>query len=110
MQAKINKVKATVSQKLKKLKIKFDFSDMEILNEDETVKVLGCKVSTDKLTACIIPNFRKNRVEFLLLNENMIEHLVSEGMSDDEIMKNGKVWTHITSTKSFIDIMSYCNE
>ena len=110
MQAKINKVKATVSQKLKKLKIKFDFSDMEILNEDENVKVLGCKVSTDKLTACIIPNFRKNRVEFLLLNENMIEHLVLEGMSDDEIMKNGKVWIHITSTKNFIDIMSYCNE
>lgn len=110
MQAKINKVKDTVSKKLDKLEIPFSFSDMEIFNQDSTVKVNGYKVTTDKVTACIIPNFRKSKVEFLILNENMIAHLVSEGMSDDQIMENGKVWTHITTTKNFIDLLAYCNE
>jgi len=102
MQTKINKIKEQVSNKLNESNINFSVEDLPITSADEQNKLNGFKFETAQLTACIVPNFNKNRPEFLILNENLIQHLVSEGFDDDFINENGKIWLHLETVDNFI--------
>jgi len=62
------------------------------------------------LSSVIAWNFKSRKVEFLALNENLIQHLVSEGMSDEQIMEQGKVWIHIKTLASYKKFLTLCVE
>jgi hypothetical protein len=58
------------------------------------------------LSSVIAWNFNSRKVEFLALNENLIQHLVSEGMTDEQIMEQGKVWIHIKNLTTYKKLLA----
>jgi len=109
MQTKINKIKDQVVNKLNKLNIEFYVEDMEMKRENSLEKVFGYRIVSSQLFGCIIPNFNKKRTEFLIFNEKLTQHLISEGHTDEEIQKNGKIWLHILKQGDFIKIFEEAN-
>ena len=104
MQTKINKTRDQVINKLNKLNVEFHVEDMEIEREDLSDKLTGYKVVSSNLMGCIIPNFNNKKTEFLVFNEKLVQHLISEGHTDEYIEKNGKIWMHILNQKDFVKI------
>ena len=104
MQTKINKVRDQVISKLNKLGIEFSVEDMEIEKEDFSAKLTGYKIVANNLLGCIVPNFKNKRAEFLIFNENMTRHLISEGHDDDYIEQHGKIWTHLLKQEHFVEM------
>lgn len=100
MQTKLDNVKEKVEQFLNKKKIKFSVSPCPVEGVDGQ-KHTGYNFETDNILGSVIPNYNTNRVEFILLNQNMVNHLVEEGYSDKEISESGKVWIHIEKLSSF---------
>ena len=97
-----NQVEKTLSQK----NLRFESAPLEIESETEDEKIIGYTIKTSQISASIIPNFRNRKVEFLVLNEKMIEHLLQEGFSDEEIMANGRVWFHLKNKSDLLKIIS----
>lgn len=106
MQSKINKIRDSVSKKLNKFSVEFVMSDIEVESEDKKQTVNGCRVVSNEISGCIVPNFNTLRPEFLILNQNMIDHLISEGFSDEEIIKTGKVWVHLKKADDFVKMFA----
>ena len=86
--------------------MRFESAPLEIESETEDEKIIGYTIKTSQISASIIPNFRNRKVEFLILNEKMIDHLVQEGFSDEEIMANGRVWFHLKNKSDLLKIIS----
>jgi len=103
MQKKINQVKDSVSEKLSKLGIPFEITESEIENDSNTEKFVAYNFITENVCGCVMPNFNSRKPEFLVLNQNMIEHLESEGLSEEEITENGKIWLHFSRLENFVD-------
>lgn len=101
MQTKLNKTRDTIVQFLNDNKIDFEISDCPVDSEDEAQHHNGYNLETPNVLASIIPNYNNNKVEFLVLNQNLMMHLVSEGFSDSEISNKGKIWTHIKTLSEF---------
>ena len=104
MQAKINKTKDQVVNKLNKLNIEFHVEGMDIEREDLSEKLIGYRVVSLNLMGCIIPNFASKRPEFLIFNEKLVQHLISEGHTDEYIENNGKIWLHLLEQKHFVEV------
>jgi hypothetical protein len=106
LQSQLITVKNEVEETLSKKNLRFTSGPVEIENETEDEKIIGYSIKTSQISASIVPNFRNRKVEFLLLNEKMIEHLMQEGFSDEEIMANGRVWFHLKKKSDFLKLVS----
>ena len=104
MQTKINKVRDQVVDKLNELGIEFSVEDMEIEKADLSAKLIGYKIVATNLMGCIIPNFHKKRPEYLIFNDKLVSHLMSEGHDDAYIEKHGKIWRHLFRQSDFVEI------
>jgi hypothetical protein len=100
-QKQIDSVRSKVEAYLNKNNLKFKISDTEVERDDGKAKHMGYKIETDNLLGLIVPNYTNNKVEFLVLNHHLMEHLVSEGFSDEEINENGKIWIHLDKLSKF---------
>ena len=81
--------------------IEFEVSECPVDSEDGTVHNIGYNFENGNIFTSVIPNYNNNRVEFLILNQNLLQHLLDEGYTEKEIDENGKIWTHITSLATF---------
>ena len=106
LQSQLITIKNEVEEPWSKKNLRFTSGPVEIENETEDEKIIGYTITTPQISASIIPNFRNRKVEFLILNEKMINHLVQEGFSDEEIMANGKVWYHLENKSDLLKIIS----
>ena len=104
MQTKINKVRDQVITKLNKLGIEFSVEDMEIEKDDLSSKLTGYKIVATNLMGCIVPNFYKKRAEYLIFNDKLVSHLMSEGHDDSFIEEHGKIWTHLFKQSDFVEV------
>ena len=107
MQAKLDLTKSKMEKFLQKKNIEFSCSECPVDSEDKERNHIGYNFVTRAMIGAIIPNYNNNKVEFLILNQNLIEHLVAEGYSDEDIESKGKVWVHITKLSSFQKMFEY---
>lgn len=101
MQTKLDSVKNKVEQFLNKKNIKFTVVSINVESDDLKQSHNGYTFETDSVVGSVIPNYKKNKVEFLLLNQNLLEHLITEGYTDEEIQESGKIWIHVTKLANF---------
>lgn len=106
LQTQLITIKNQVEEALSQKNLRFESAPLEIENETEDEKIIGYSIKTSQISASIIPNFKNRKVEFLVLNEKMIEHLLQEGLSDEEIMANGRVWFHLKKKSDFLKLVS----
>jgi len=104
MQTKINKVRDQIVSKLNELGIEFSIEDMEIEKADFSAKLTGYKIVATNLMGCIVPNFNKKRPEYLIFNDKLVSHLISEGYDDTYIEEHGKIWTHLFKQSDFVEV------
>jgi hypothetical protein len=90
-----------------KKNIEFSCSECPVDSEDNKQSHIGYNFITKGMIGAAIPNYNNNKVEFIILNQNLIEHLVAEGYSDEEIDTTGKVWVHVTKLSSFQKMFEY---
>ena len=109
MQTKINKTKDQIVNSLNKLNIEFHVEDMEIEKQDLSERLLGYKIVSLNLMGCIVPNFTTKSTEFLIFNEKLAQHLMSEGYTDEDIENNGKIWFHILNQNDFVKLFQEAN-
>lgn len=109
MQTKINKVRDQVISKLNKLGIEFSVEDMDIEKADLSAKLIGYKIIASNLIGCIVPNFNKKRPEYLIFNDKLVSHLISEGHDDAYIEEHGKIWTHLFKQSDFVEVFKQCH-
>jgi hypothetical protein len=110
MQSKINKTKDQVVNKLNKLNIEFHVEGMDIEREDLSEKFIGYRVVSLNLMGCIVPNLSNNRPEFLIFNEKLVQHLISEGHTDEYIENNGKIWLHLSKQEDFVKVFEQASQ
>lgn len=106
MQKQIDRVKDKVVQFLQEQNIKFQIDETLLQRDGSDETRTGYKIFTEAFSSFIAWNFKSRKVEFLVLNENLIQHLVSEGMTDEQIMENGKVWIHLKTLASYKKMFS----
>ena len=104
MQRKIHKTRDQIINKLNQLGIEYSVEDMEVEKEDLSATLIGYKFKSSNLMGCVIPNFNSKRPEFLVFNEKLVEHLLSEGHDEEFIEKNGKVWSHLLKPAQFVEM------
>ena len=109
MQTKINKVRDQVISKLNELGIEFSVEDMDIEKADLSGKLIGYKIVATNLMGCIVPNFHKKRPEYLIFNEKLVSHLISEGYDDTYIEEHGKIWAHLFKQSDFVEVFKQCH-
>jgi hypothetical protein len=109
MQTKINNTKDKIVNKLNKLNIEFRVEDMEVEKQDLSERLLGYKIVSLNLMGCIVPNFTTKSTEFLIFNEKLAQHLMSEGYTDEDIEKNGKIWFHLLEQNDFVKLFQEAN-
>ena len=107
MQAKLDLTKSKMEAFFEKKNIEFSCSECPVDSDDKQQSHTGYNFITKGMIGAAIPNYHKNKVEFIILNQNLMEHLVSEGYTDDEINEKGKVWIHITKLSSFQKLFEY---
>ena len=101
MQTKLDNAKAKVETFLIKKNIDFSCTPCEVDSEDGTQKHIGYTFETKNVYGTIIPNYKSKKAEFLVLNQNLMEHLIDEGYTDDQINESGKIWIHFAKLSSF---------
>ena len=89
---------------LKNKNIRFA-SDQFICDGEDGEDGYGFTVVTEEITSVIVPDYVRKNVGFLIYNSRLAEHLESEGMSQEEIEKKGKVWGVIENRAKFIKIL-----
>lgn len=104
MQTKINKVRDQVITKLNELGIKFSVENMEVEQEDLSVKLTAYRIVATNLMGCIVPNFGSKRPEYLIFNDKLVSHLISEGYDDAFIEEHGKIWVHLLKQSHFVEV------
>jgi hypothetical protein len=104
MQTKINKVRDQIVSKLNELGIEFSVEDMDIEKEDLSTKLTGYKIVASNLIGCIVPNFKNKRPEYLIFNDKLVSHLISEGHDDAYIEEHGKIWIHLLKQSNFVEV------
>lgn len=110
MQSKIDSTKDKVAAFLIDKNIPFEIAPINLEHESEKKSFTGYKVVIAELSSVIAWNFKSRKVEFLALNENLIQHLMSEGMFDEQIMEQGKVWIHIKTFAAYKKFLTLCVE
>jgi len=101
MQTKIDKKLTQVKAFLDKNNIDFSQVILPVESEDLKRKVNGYVIETKNSFSMILPNFTSKKAEFVLLNNSVVEHLRSEGMSDDDIMEKQKIWKYYPTFASY---------
>lgn len=104
MQTKINKVRDQIITDLNEVGIEFSVEDIEITKDNLSKKVTGYRIISDNMMGCIVPNFSNNRAEYLIFNEKLASHLMSEGYDDAHIQEHGKIWIHLLKRFRFVEL------
>ena len=90
--------------------IPFEIAPINLEHENEKDSVTGYRVTMQTLSSVIAWNFKSHKVEFLALNENLIQHLMNEGLTDEQIMEQGKVWLHIKTLAAYKKLLALTYE
>jgi hypothetical protein len=106
MQSKIDSTRDKVAAFLSEKNIPFEIDAINLEHESQQKSFTGYRVLMQSLSSVIAWNFNSRKVEFLALNENLIHHLVSEGMTDEQIMEQGKVWIHIKNLTTYKKLLA----
>jgi hypothetical protein len=106
MQSKIDSTRDKVAAFLSEKNIPFEIAPINLEHENQQKSFTGYRVLMQSLSSVIAWNFNSRKVEFLALNENLIQHLVSEGMTDEQIMEQGKVWIHIKNLTTYKKLLA----
>ena len=93
-----------------KTQIGFKTEPIPLLDAAKKKQLLGTMVHTDGLLAIICPNYKRNTVEFLVLNQNQMKNMISQGFSDKEIEEHGKVWIHLKKFTDFVTMIQQAND
>ena len=101
MQSKLNVKFEQLKSLLNEQSIPFTSEVVKIDSEDSTAEVDAYAIETKNSFSFILPNFLSKKPEFILLNDSLISHLRSKGMTNDEIMSNQKVWKHYANFANY---------
>jgi hypothetical protein len=109
-QAELDLVTKRTTDFLFKEKIGFRTGPMPLEDSVSKKEYLGTEIHTEHLYSIICPNYRKNTVEFLVLNKNQMMNMISQGFSDKEIEQHGKVWIHLEKFADYVNMIQQAND
>lgn len=110
LQTEIDLVAKKTTDFLFRARIGFRTEPMPLADSASEKKYVGVEVQTEHLYSIICPNYRKNTVEFLVLNKNQMENMISQGYSDKEIEQHGKVWIHLEKFIDYVTMIQQAND
>jgi hypothetical protein len=89
-----------------KIEVDFIIESFQCQEESGEYEVTAYVVCTESVDGAILPDMSKGTVAFLVYNQNLADHMKEEGFTDEEIEKNGKVWTIIENAEDFVKILT----
>ena len=89
-----------------KIEVDFIIESFQGQEDNGNSEVTAYVVCTESVDGAILPDMSKGTVAFLVYNQNLADHMKEEGFTDEEIEKNGKVWTIIENAEDFVKILT----